>query len=230
MKNAVSKLIGGVIVSCQAYEDTPLYGSDYMQKMAMSALMGGAIGIRACWSQDVKSIRQLGSFPIVGINKIWAKEHEGIFITPTYESAVEIIEAGADIIALDCRHTTERPKEVLEQLLRKISENYPDIALMADCATYEECEFLDQNNLVDILSTTLSRENAEHERPDVELVRKIKKNLSLPLNAEGRIWEQQDLIDVLEAGADMVTIGTAITRPQDITMRFVKTNNKHRGF
>lgn len=229
MNSIVKELLGKLIVSCQAYENTPLYGSDYMQKMAMSALIGGATGIRACWPKDIKSIRELGNFPIIGINKIWDDKNRGIFITPTFESAVEIIDAGADIVALDCRFTQGRPKEALRELLEKIRKNYPEISIMADCSSYEECEYLDRYQLVDILSTTLSRVNEEKQKPDVELVNKIKNNLSLPLNAEGRIWETKDLSDVIKAGADMVTIGTAITRPQDITKRFVHHNNKLRG-
>ena len=229
MKPVVKKLINKVIVSCQAYEDTPLYGSDYMKKMAESALIGGAAGIRACWPQDIKAIRELGDFPIVGINKIWSDGPDNIFITPTFESAKEIIEAGTDIVALDCTVNEYRTKQQLADLLKRIRFEYPNIAIMADCATYEECVFLDENQLVDILSTTLSTVNSEVEKPDLALIRKIKSNLKLPVNAEGRIWEQQDLADVLAAGADMVTIGTAITRPQLITKRFVDTNKSFWG-
>lgn len=229
MKPIVKKLIGQVIVSCQAYEDTPLFGSEYMVKMAESALLGGSKGIRACWPNDIREIRKLGNFPIIGINKIWDPAYEGIFITPTYESAVEIIEAGCDVVAIDCSISKSRTKEQLASLLRKIRSNYPEIAIMADCASYEECEFLDKNGLVDILSTTLSRAGHENNEPDIELVKRIKKNLLLPVNAEGRIWELSHLEQVIQAGADMITIGTAITRPHEITKRFVIANNQYRG-
>ena len=59
MKEAVEKLMGKLIVSCQAYEDTPFYGPSYMKAMAESVLMGGAQGIRACWPQDIRAIRSI---------------------------------------------------------------------------------------------------------------------------------------------------------------------------
>ena len=59
------------------------------------------------------------------------------------------------------------------------------------------------------------------------LLREIKKVCTLPVNAEGRIWEVGELETVLEAGADMVSIGSAVTRPHLITERFVNCNRKY---
>ncbi len=231
MKEVVKQLLGKVIVSCQAYEDTPLFGSENMKKMAASAVLGGAQAFRACWVSDIKAIKSLGSYPIVGINKVFYPERtdEYIFITPTFESAKELIEeAGCEVVALDCTIRPFRPKEELLELLKKINKHYPEIAIMADCSTYEECEFAESTGYVDILATTLSMKYKKDKGPDVELVRKIKQNLKLPVNAEGEVWEEQDIANLVEAGADMITIGSAITRPQNITERFVKANHKAR--
>ena len=57
MHKIVEKLLNGVVISCQAYEDTPLYGSQYMAAMAKSAQMGGADGLRACWPQDIRAVK-----------------------------------------------------------------------------------------------------------------------------------------------------------------------------
>ena len=122
MKDVVKKLMGQIIVSCQAYEDTPLYGPENMKTMARSVLLGGAKAIRACWPQDIKAIRSLGDFPIVGINKVLDPNREDmdyVYITPTFESAVPVIEAGSDILALDCTIRPERGKEELRELLRR---------------------------------------------------------------------------------------------------------------
>lgn len=233
MHKTVEKLLNGLVISCQAYEDTPLYGPQYMVAMALCAKMGGATGLRACWPQDIRAIKEACDLPIIGINKKFGDgdPKDEIFITPTFESAKEIIEAGCDVLALDCTIRECRPFEELNTLLHRIKEAYPDIPIMADLATLEEAVKAAETGCVDIISTTLAgytRNTCENvaERPNVELIREIKKAVSLPVNAEGRIWELHDLEEVLAAGADMVCIGSAVTRPHLIAERFVKCNKK----
>ena len=172
MKPKVQACLSQLIVSCQAYEDTPLYGAETMKKMVQSAMLGGAQAVRCCWPQDIRAARSLSEkLIIIGINKVMPKGEEkldDVFITPTFEKAREVVEAGADI-----------------------------------------------------LSTSLSGLVNPIEGPDTELVRRLKQDFTLPVNAEGRIWELKDIDAVVEAGADMITIGTAITRPHLITERFL---------
>lgn len=234
MHKTVEKLLNGVVISCQAYEDTPLYGSNYMAAMAQCAQMGGANGLRACWPQDIKAVKAACSIPVIGINKKFGDGDplDEIFITPTFELAKEVIDAGCDILALDCTIRECRPFTELEILLRQIKEAYPDMPIMADLATLEEAVKAEETGCVDIISTTLAGYTrntcaTKTEGPDVELVKEIKKACSLPVNAEGRIWEVHDLELVLEAGADMVSIGSAVSRPHLITERFVNCNKKH---
>ena len=229
MKEVVKKLLGQVIISCQAYEDTPLYGRENMKIMAKCALMGGAKAIRACWPQDIKAIRTLGDFPIIGINKVLDPNREDmdyVYITPDFESAVPVIEAGTDVLALDCTIRPERGKQQLYSLLKQIKDAYPDLAIMADCETLEDCIYAESTGMVDILATTLSGIHVPKEHPDCDLIRRIKKNCTLPVNAEGAIWELADLKAVFDAGADMACVGTAVTRPHLITQRFIKYNEK----
>ena len=229
MKEVVKKLLGQVIISCQAYEDTPLYGRENMKIMAKCALMGGAKAIRACWPQDIKAIRTLGDFPIIGTNKVLDPNREDmdyVYITPDFRSAVAVIEAGTDVLALDCTIRPERGKEQLYSLLKQIKDAYPDLAIMADCETLEDCIYAESTGMVDILATTLSGIHVPKEHPDCDLIRRIKKNCTLPVNAEGAIWELADLKAVFDAGADMACVGTAVTRPHLITQRFIKYNEK----
>lgn len=232
MKKVIEKCLGELIVSCQAYEDTPLYGADNMKRMVECAMMGGAKVVRCCWPQDIEAARSISDdLVIIGINKVFPPDGsmDGIFITPTFEAAEAIIKVGADIVALDSRFIPSRPKEDLLKLLKQIHEAYPEVGIMADCATYEECVFCAESGYVDIVSTTLSGLVNDMEGPDTELVKKLKETVELPVNAEGRIWELKDIDDVVKAGADMITIGTAITRPHLITERFVNHYNKVKG-
>lgn len=234
MHESVKKLLGGVIISCQAYEDTPLYGAENMKRMAQCAIMGGANGLRACWPQDIKAVRSITDLPIIGINKMFGDGDpmDEIFITPTLDSASEIIEAGADIIAIDCTIRPSRSFEELYNLLKAVKTAYPNIAIMADLATLDEAIKVAESGYVDIISTTLagytrSSAHVKSDGPNIEMIRELKKHVSLPINGEGRVWELHDLEAMLDAGADMVTIGTAVTRPHLITERFVRFNENY---
>lgn len=46
-REILQRLKGQLIVSCQAYEDNPLYGTENMVTMAKCVLAGGAKGIMA---------------------------------------------------------------------------------------------------------------------------------------------------------------------------------------
>lgn len=235
MKAAVKRLMGGVIISCQAYEDTPLYGAEMMAKMAASAILGGADGIRACWEQDIRAIRKVSAKPIIGIDKVPVEGNplDSVFITPSLESVTKVVKAGADIVGMDCTLRHHRSRKDLLALLTQVRHAYPDIPMMADIATLEEGIFLNEIGLVDILSTTLSgytRDSVmEDKGPDILLVQKLKRLTTLPVNAEGRIWDIADMQKVLQAGPDMVTIGSAVTRPHLITQRFADYNQNFRS-
>ena len=95
---------------------------------------------------------------------------------------------------------------------------------MADISTSEEglnCSRLG----ADILSTTLSGYTKESEsdsdKPDFELLSKLVKSVNTPVILEGRIWNPDEVKIAFELGAHSVVIGSAITRPQLITKRFV---------
>ena len=91
-----------------------------MARFAAAAVLGGAAGIRACGGADVRAIRAAVTVPIIGIEKTVASDGR-ILITPTFEAARALAEAGADFIALDC---TERGQRygALERL-RRIAAN-----------------------------------------------------------------------------------------------------------
>lgn len=231
-----NRLKGKLIVSCQAYEDNPLYGVETMSKMAESVIKGGAGGIRLCWPDTIRAIRPITDLPIIGINKVIDKDNfdmeHSVFITPTYQSAVEIIEAGCDIVALDGT-LRKRSQEPLEEIVKKLKKEYPHILLMADLATLEEgiaCEKMG----FDILSTTLSGYTYETRDkdmmcPDLALLKALKKHTHCMLNGEGRIWNLQQLNEAWEAGADMVTIGSAITNPMKTTQYLCEHMKQERG-
>ena len=53
--------------------------------------------------------------------------------------------------------------------------------------------------------------------------------LPVPVIAEGGFWYPEQVVKALELGAWAVVVGTAITRPKDITARFVRAIKNERG-
>lgn len=245
MNTILSNLQNKLIVSCQAFPGSPLYGADSMQKMAMCAIKGGAGGIRACWADNVKAVREITDLPIVGINKLMDNEPlsiDKVYITPTFDSAAEVIEAGADILGMDCT-PRGRTYDDINKLVEQIKKHYPTILIMADLSTLEEGIKAEEMG-IDIVSTTLSGYTPESLKidpeqyralmksaspmekmpelgPDFDLIKDLRKNVKIKINGEGRISEASQVIKAMQCGADMITIGTAITMPEKITGKFV---------
>jgi N-acylglucosamine-6-phosphate 2-epimerase len=216
----LERMKGGLIVSCQALENEPLHGSIHMEAMARAALEGGAAGIRANGYEDIRAIKASVNLPIIGIRKVRYPGFEA-FITPTKDDAKLVHEAGADIIALDATNQS-RPEE-LPSLIRYIKDELKCL-VMADISTLEEGIQAQQLGC-DLVGTTLSGYTAEtkhHMGPDFKLLKQLVEHLQVPIVAEGKIETPEEAKHALELGAYFVVIGGAITRPQEITKRFVR--------
>ena len=214
---------GGLIVSCQALEYEPLHSSYIMSKMAYAAMLGGAVGIRANGKEDIRAIKEIVNLPIIGISKVVYGDNP-VFITPTIKEVEEVVEAGAHIVAIDA---TDRPRPdgiSLKEFVDNIRSKFPNILLMADISKLSEgieCEKLG----FDLIGTTLSGYTQDTEGrslPDFSLMEELIANLNTPIIAEGGIWTPEELKKVLDIGVHAAVIGTAITRPMEITKRFVQ--------
>jgi glucokinase len=210
----------GLIVSCQALEDEPLHGGDTMRKMALAAQMSGAVAIRTNGAADIRSIKQAVDLPVIGLIKRTIAG-SSIFITPTLDEVHAIIEAGADIVALD---VTDREGRL--GLVRELIDyaHQAGVSVMADISTLEEGIAAEQLG-VDYIGTTLSGYtpySPQRQEPDFELVGKLSTQVKCPVIAEGRIWTPDDAAKALQSGASYVVVGSAITRPQLITARYVE--------
>ena len=220
----LNRLKNRVIVSCQAMPAEPLYKEECMTAMMKSVINGGAEGLRVAGVRDVKIAKQLFNVPVIGLTKpdvIPKNWKEIVYITPTLKDVVDLVHAGADIIAFDGT-SRPRPKCTLQEIIKYIKINRRKS--MADISTLEEginCAELG----ADILSTTLSgyttQSPIETDGPDYELLKVLVKETNKPVVLEGRIWTVDQINKAFEYGAHAVVIGSAITRPQLITKRFV---------
>lgn len=213
----------GLIVSCQAYEDEPLFGASIMAAMALAALQGGAAGIRANGPSDIAAIRAASDCFLIGLYKLRSAD-TAVYITPTCEAAAAIATAGCDMIAIDA---TPRPRPngcTLRELVRYIQTTLGK-PVMADVSCVEDAAIAEAAG-VDVLSTTLAG-YTEHGRPllngpDFELLSALVTQSRLPVVAEGRYRSEVEVARACALGAHAVVIGSAITRPQDITRRLVQ--------
>ncbi|QMV40084.1 N-acetylmannosamine-6-phosphate 2-epimerase [Cohnella cholangitidis] len=217
----------GLIVSAQALEDEPLHGGDTMAKMARAALEAGAIGIRTNGAHDIRAIKEAIDLPVIGLIKRVIPGAD-VFITPTMQEVAAILDAGADIVAMDVTDREGRLDKVVE-LFGYIHER--GAAVMADVSTYEEGIAAARLG-ADFVGTTLSGYtpySTQQEGPDLNLIRRLSGELDIPVVAEGRIWTPEEAVAALDAGADYVVVGSAITRPQLITARYVKAIRQKLG-
>lgn len=211
---------GGLIVSCQAFPGEPLYGAPTMAQMAMAAQIGGAVGIRANGPDDIRAIRAVTPLPVIGIYKR-TYDNSSVYITPTMKEVDEVVAAGADIVAVDATARLRPDGQATVDFLRAIRARH-SVLLMGDVATLDE-GVLAASASVDIVSTTLSGYTAQserHEGPDFNLLAQLVRTLAVPVVAEGRISTPDECARAFALGAFAVVVGSAITRPQDITRRF----------
>lgn len=214
---------GGLIVSCQALENEPLHSSYIMQRMAVAAMWGGAAGIRANTVSDILKIREEVHLPVIGIIKKEYADSE-VFITPTLKEVDELASIRPEIIALDGTDRIRPGGIRLEEFFREVRKRYPTQLFMADCSTLEEgIRAADLG--FDVIGTTLNGYTAYtkgNELPDIRLIKSMVEKTQKPVIAEGGIWTPEELESVIGTGVLAAVVGTAITRPMDITKRFVK--------
>ncbi|MEI6286958.1 MAG: N-acetylmannosamine-6-phosphate 2-epimerase [Bacillota bacterium] len=219
---------GGLIVSCQALEHEPLHSSFIMGKMALAAKQSGAVGIRCNTVSDIREIKNSVDLPLIGI----IKQNYGecnVYITPTMKEVDALVAEGVDIIAIDATDRLRPDGKTTEQFVKEIKNKYPGQLLMADIATLSEaknasiwgCDYVG-TTLHGYTESTVGCNVAEN---DFQFLREVVATSTVPVIAEGKVDTPEKARRVLDLGAYCVVVGGAITRPQEITQRFVAAIN-----
>lgn len=223
-KELYEYLRGELIVSCQALPGEPLYREEggVMCLMAQAAKNAGVKAIRAQGIVDIKQIKEQTNLPVIGIIK---KSYPGYatYITATMDEVDKLVEVGSDIIALDCTNRERGDGKTPSEFVKEIKEKYPNIVLMADISNLEEAIEAEKAG-VDFVGTTMNGYTpytTVSKKFDPSLVKEIVENVKIPVIAEGKIHEPKEAKAALEAGAHCMVVGGAITRPQEITSRFL---------
>lgn len=217
------KIYKKLVVSCQALPDEPLHSSYIMSKMAEAATRAGASGIRANSVEDIHEIKKVTYLPIIGIIKR-DYENTDVFITPTMREIDLLVNEGVDMIALDATNRVRPDGHTITEIFPEIREKYPQQLFMADCSTLEEGIQAEKLGF-DAAATTLcgyTEYTKEVKLPNIDLIKQFVNHLRIPVIAEGGISSPEELKEVLATGVHSAVVGSAITRPQVITKRFVQ--------
>lgn len=220
MNSILEKIKGKLVVSCQALPDEPLHSSFIMGRMAYAAFEGGASGIRANGVSDIEEIRKNVNLPIIGIIKKQYGDNP-VYITPTLNEIDELVKSEVDIIAIDGTKR-ERPDGMeLKELIKEVKKKYPNQLFMADISNVEEAKKCEELGF-DIVGTTLVgyTEYTKGNNP-LEELKKVIDAVKIPVIGEGNLDTPEKARKALEIGAFAVVVGGAITRPQQITKKFV---------
>ncbi|MEG0664505.1 MAG: N-acetylmannosamine-6-phosphate 2-epimerase [Clostridia bacterium] len=218
----LNQIKGGLIVSCQALASEPLHSSFIMSKMALAAKLGGAVGIRSNSVDDIIAIKKEVDLPVIGLIKEVYSDSD-VYITPTLKEIDALVATGVDIIATDATIRTRPNGETLDEFFKKVKNKYPNILLMADCSSFEEGKHANELGF-DFIGTTMASYTPYTKGrsiPDYEFMSKLVKETNATVIAEGGIWSPEQLKEALATGAFAAVVGTAITRPMDITKRYV---------
>lgn len=212
-----------MIVSCQALDDEPLYGANVMPRMAVAAAAGGAVGIRANGASDIRQIKKEVDLPVVGIVKRTYVDSP-IYITPTMREIEEVAESGAEVVSLDATFRPRPTGMALSDFIEQIRKEFPALLLMADISTLEEG--IGAASLgFDLVASTMSGYTSYTENdpnPNFDLIERLVQHLDVPVIAEGHIGTPDDAARCIELGCVSVVVGSAITRPHEITKHFVE--------
>lgn len=221
MTTPCAALKGVLVVSCQAVLGDPLKDVDALRRIAMACIRGGAGRLRLNGGEYIAAIRPHTRLPIIGLKKSCFGDR--LRITPDFAAAIELANAGADIIALDCTNRTWPAGEPWQQLVKRIQQELR-LPVMADIATLEEARAATAAG-ADLIGTTLygyTEQTQDAGGFSWSLLADIIRETVRPVVAEGHISTPAEARRAIMAGAWCVVVGSAITRPGTITANFLR--------
>ncbi|HLY01825.1 MAG TPA: N-acetylmannosamine-6-phosphate 2-epimerase [Candidatus Cybelea sp.] len=216
--SVLEALRGGLIVSVQAWRGSAIDDPQIIAAMARAAQDGGAVAVRVEGVENLRAVRRRLALPIVGLVK---REYRGFeaYISPSLAEVGSVIGAGAEIVAFDA---TGRPRPDGSLLIDVIQAIHSAGRLaMADCSTVADAAAAGAAG-ADILATTLCGYTAptkNHQLPALDLVAELSR-LGKFAVCEGGIHSPGGVRAALDAGADAVVVGTAITNVDWLVREF----------
>jgi N-acylglucosamine-6-phosphate 2-epimerase len=204
----------GLIVSVQAPLGSPMRDPDVIASMAEASLRNGAVGVRLESPEHIGAVRRrCPEALIIGLWKCTFPD-SSVYITPGWSEIKAVWSAGADVIALDATERVRPGGQSLADLIQRARQELK-APLMADVDSVQNgltaaalgCEWIG-TTLYGYTETTSDRTP-----PGLELLPDLRRALepSVRLICEGGIASPGVAQAALNAGADNVVVGTAIT-------------------
>ena len=204
----------GLIVSVQAPWGSPMRDPDVIASIAEASLRNGAVGVRLESPEHIGAVRRrCPEALIIGLWKCTFPD-SSVYITPGWSEIKAVWSAGADVIALDATERVRPGGQSLADLIQRARQELK-APLMADVDSVQNgltaaalgCEWIG-TTLYGYTETTSDRTP-----PGLELLPDLRRALepSVRLICEGGIASPEVAQIALNAGADNVVVGTAIT-------------------
>ncbi|MGH9437101.1 MAG: N-acetylmannosamine-6-phosphate 2-epimerase [Terriglobia bacterium] len=219
----IRALKDGLLVSCQEPKTSPLNHPQIIAALAKAAEICGAVGVRIEGTKNIRAVCSSVKLPVVGIEKL-GRGIRPVYITPTLASARRVARAGATIVALDCTARQRPGNDSIEAIIGDLKRKSPAL-VMADVSTVEE-GIAAAGMGADLVATTLygyTGEECDHRGPAFGLLRKLVRNVPVPIILEGRVHTPEDLRKGFELGAHAVVVGTAITNIEWLVRTFIES-------
>ncbi|MBM5820160.1 MAG: N-acetylmannosamine-6-phosphate 2-epimerase [Cyanobacteria bacterium K_DeepCast_150m_m2_101] len=209
-----SQLQGGLIVSVQAPEGSPMRQNEVIAAMAEASLNNGAVGVRLESPEHIGAVRR--RCPEALIVGLWKRTYPDspVYITPGWQEIQAVWAAGADVIALDATERLRPDGAVLAELVQRARGDLGAV-LMADVDSLANgvqaaalgCQWV---------GTTLygyTEATAALRPPAWDLLPELRRELpaDVLLICEGGIASAEQAVQARSLGADAVVVGTAIT-------------------
>ena len=207
-------LAGGLIVSVQAPEGSPMRDPAVIAAMAEASLANGAIGVRLESPEHIGAVRR--RCPQALIIGLWKRSFSDspVYITPGWREIQAVWAAGADVVAIDA---TERHRPEGQRLEELVARSAAELGapLMADVDSLANGLRAAELGM-GWVGTTLygyTEASADLKPPAWDLLGPLRAQLPAEtlLICEGGIAAAEQARRALTAGADAVVVGTAIT-------------------
>ena len=191
--------------------------------MAEAAEAGGAAAIRTEGLRDITEIKKAVSIPIIGLIKL-KSENTPVVITPLLEHVYQLMEAGADLIAVDATLRKRVDGTLGNDFVAQAKAVGAQI--LADIDDLESAIAAEKSGAIAVLTTLSGYTKGQvPELPDLDLIKSCSTHCAVPVIAEGRFNSPELVSQAFDAGAWSVCVGSAITDPWLSTKRFIKSIN-----